>query len=116
MRPRIEVQKGLAETEAGESAAARGGEQAGGIVTAKRNVEGEALVLRQRRPADAGIVQRAAMGGVDPQRFADGGAQFLKRIERRRPQTGLAATRAGDFAPGNARPARHRRLGDIGNC
>ena len=64
MRAGVEMKKGLAEAETGE--AAFGGElrQSARLVALQRNVEGELLVQRQRRAADARIVQRAAMAGA----------------------------------------------------
>ena len=99
------MQKGLSETETGEAGSARRDGEMRRIVTRQRDVEGELLVQRQRRAADAGIVQGAAMARIDPQRCVHRGAQSFQRVEGFGPYDNFAAAGTGDLARREMRPA-----------
>jgi hypothetical protein len=90
----------------GEAGGVRGAGEARRIMRAERDVEGELLVHGERRTADARVVQRTAMAGVDVQRRVGRDAQALKRVQRFRPEIQFAAAAAGEFARGEVRPAR----------
>src|SRR6185437_13315723 len=105
MRPDIEMKKGLAEAETGEASRMRRCCERARIVLVECDVEGELLVQRQRRAADAGVVQRAAMARIDVQRRVQRNTQAFECIERVRPDINLAAVTTGDGARGDMRPA-----------
>jgi hypothetical protein len=99
------MQKSLSETETGEPGGARRHRKARRIMACERNVEGEPLVQRQRRAADAGIVQGAAMARIDPERRVHRGAQRFQCVEGFGPDDDFAAAGTGDLARREMRPA-----------
>jgi hypothetical protein len=91
------MQECLAEAEAAKTGGVRGTQQFRWIVRAQCDVERQRLVHRERRAADASIVQRAAMTGIDDERRIHCAPQVFEGIERLLPDADFSATSAGDL-------------------
>ena len=98
----VGVEEGLVEAERGEADPLTRLEDGVAVITLRRDIERNALVFAQRRPADTGVVDRAAVAGIDPHRRAQLVARGLDQIHGMRVEPEFAA--AGTGKVGLVRP------------